>query len=216
MTAVLLSLQGRTLQDAIEQSLRGASTGTPGRGRALSVWLSGALARPFLFGPVRGLNGWAEAQQAAQGAASQACGIEGPCRVVLEDDPSEHAVLATAVQQEAIESIHRLAAQLRVRIKSIRPAWAEAIDAAPAALRGASVMVCRDADSLTLLGLRDGRYDLASTYAPRPAAAEIDRLMQRLWLARERPPNAMAEAVIGTAVSSVTTISWSTSQPAAA
>ena len=216
MTAVLLSLQGRKLQDAIEQSLRGAIAGTPGRRRALSVWLSGTLARPFLFGPVRGLNGWAEAQQAAQGAASQACGIEGPCRVVLEGDPAERAVIATAVQQEAIESIYRLAAQLRVRIKSIRPAWAEAIDAAPAALRGASVMVCRDADSLTLLGLRDGRYDLASTYAPRPAAVEMDRLMQRLWLAREQPPNAAAEALIGVAASGVPTISWSAPQPVAA
>lgn len=210
MKTVLLSLQGRSLQDAVEQCLRGAAADPTKRGQALSVWLSGALARPFLFGPVSGLRGWAEGHEAAQSMAAQACGFDGPCRVVLESDPSAQAVLATAVQEETLRSIYSVAAALRLRVKSIRPAWAEAIDAAPSASKGARLLVCRDVDSLTLLGLQGDRYELASTYAPHPGAAEIDGLLQRLRLSRDLPAQATLEASIDVAVHGAPKLTWST------
>jgi hypothetical protein len=196
VTAVLVCLEGRSPQDAIEQCLRSAVSDAPARGHALSVWLSGALARPFLFGPVEGLRGWAEAHRAAEDIAPHACGVDGPCRVVLEGDPSRHGVIATAVQEETMQAVYRTAAALHLRIKSIRPAWAEAIDAIPAAKRNVTLLVCRDVDSLTLLGQHGDHYDLASTYAPRPGTAEVDSLLRRLQLSRDLSTGATLEVSI--------------------
>ena len=209
MKTVLVSLQGRSLEDAVEQCLRGAAADASTHGRALSVWLSGALARPFLFGPVSGLRGWNEGHEAAQSTASHACGIDGPCRVVLESDPSAQAVVATAVQEETLHAIYRVAAALRLRIKSIRPAWAEAIDAAPRASRDASLLVCRDVDSLTLLGLNGNRYELASTYAPQPGVVEVDSLLQRMRLSHDVPAQATLEATIVVAAHNAPKVTWS-------
>jgi hypothetical protein len=214
--AVLVSLDGRPLKEAIGQCLRGAFAGTPAGGRALSVWLSGALARPFLFGPVRGLRSWNETNEAAESVAREAFGIDGPWHVVLENDPSSHCVLGTAVLQATIDEIYRTATALRLDVRSTRPAWAEAIDAMPAAMAGATLLSFRDADSLTLLGMRRDEFDLASTYMPCPGADEIESLLRRLHLSRDLAPQAMHNASINTAANGAPTFAWSALAPAAA
>ena len=216
MTAVMLSLLGRPLRDAVEQCLRSAASGATVRGRALSVWLSGDLARPYLFGPVHGLRGWAEAHTAAKGIALQTCGIDAPCHLVLEGDPSLHCVLGTVVRDEVIEVLYRTAAALRLRIKSIRPAWAEALDQAPAASGGAALVACHDADSSTLIGWLGDEINLASTYSPRPRAGEIDSLLQRLQVSRDLTPQAMVTATISVAGNGTPILSWSGVEPVAA
>lgn len=214
MTAVLVSLEGRSLDEAIERCLGAALTAVPARKPALSVWLSGALARPFVFGPVQGLRGWHETHQAAATLATQLCGIDGPCRVVLEGDPSAHTVLGTAVQEATLDALYRAAATLRVRLRSIRPAWAEAMTST--ALASTSLLACRDADSLTLLGLHANHYDLASTYAPRPSAAETGSLLRRLQLARDLAPQKMREASITATANGLPTVAWCEPEQAAA
>ncbi len=216
MTAVMLALQGRPLRDAVEHCLRSAASGATVRGRGVSIWLSGDLARPFLFGPVRGLRGWAEASTAAKGIALQSCGIEAPCHVMLEGDPSRNGVLGTAVRDETIEVLYRTAATLRLRIKSIRAAWAEALDQAPVAARGAAVIACHDVDSSTLIGWRDDDADLASTYSPRPGPDEIDSLLQRLQLSRDLALRDIVTATINIAADGVPVVSCSGVVPVAA
>lgn len=212
MTAVIVTLGGRSQQDAILHGLQRHAQSTRARGRAVSVWLSGALARPFLFGPVQGLRGWSEVNSAAQSAARQACGIDEPCQVVLEGEPSMHRVLGTAVRVETVDAIHRTAASLGLRVKSIRPAWAEVIDSAPAARFNASLLVCSDEDAVTLLGQHEGRFDLASTYVPRPGVDEVEGLVRRMQLSRDLAPKAMLMASIHTGPDGQAKVAWSDPQ----
>ena len=120
MTDILVTLEGRSLRGAVEQCLRTALERNPAGAQQVCVWLSGALARPFMFGPVAGLRGWREAHRAAEAAASAAGEFDGPCTVFLEGDPGLQTVLATAVARDTFDSVYEIATSLRVRVRSIR------------------------------------------------------------------------------------------------
>jgi hypothetical protein len=175
-----LSLEGRGPSEAIEALLLEAGK-TPRRWRRqpLRVWLSGALARPFLFGPMTGLRGWRESQAAAAALASSATGLIGPCAAELESDPAVGAVLATAVEQSVLDALHTRAQTNRLRVVSIRPMWTRAIESAS---RGheQQLLCCRDADALTVLAFRTETVVFAATYSPAPDEAESARLLRRL------------------------------------
>src|SRR5688500_3527851 len=78
------------------------------RGRAAArIWLSGALARPFLCGPVEGLKRWAEVEAFATAMAPDLTGLAGPCVVHVDEWPKPDAVLAVATgaaTREVIEA----------------------------------------------------------------------------------------------------------------
>jgi hypothetical protein len=146
----------------------------------LHVWLSGAIARPFLFGAVTGLEGWREAHDAAAVVAPAACGLQGPCVAYLEAEPSASAVLATAVDQSVVDGLHTAARSRGLRVASMQPAWARVIAAHG---RGASadiLLCCHERDSITVLASRAGRLVFAATYCPAPALDEQERLLSRL------------------------------------
>jgi hypothetical protein len=147
----------------------------------LHVWLSGVLARPFVFGPVAGLKGWREAHEAVAAAAPMACGLQGPCAAVLEADPSAQPALGTAVELPLLNGIHSAARARGLRVVSIRPAWANATDA-PGRVGSASdqLLCCREPAALTVMALRAGRWTFAATYTPAPSAAEEEKLLNRL------------------------------------
>jgi hypothetical protein len=149
--------------------------------RPLHVWLSGALARPFVFGPVAGLRGWREAHGAAAAAAPMACGLQGPCAAMLEADPSTQPVLGTAVELSLLNSIYIAVRARRLRVVSIRPAWARATES-PGRAGSASdqMLCCREPEALTVMALRSGRWTFAATYTPAPSAEEEERLLNRL------------------------------------
>jgi hypothetical protein len=147
----------------------------------VQVWLSGALARPFVFGPVAGLKGWREAHDATAAAASIACGLQGPCSAVLEADPSVGPALAIAVELAVLDNIHAAAGARHLRIASIRPAWARATESrGRGGGAGDSMMCCREPAALTVMASRAGNWTFAATYAPAPSAEEQERLMHRL------------------------------------
>jgi hypothetical protein len=174
--------------------------------RPLHVWLSGAFARPFSFGPVTGLKGWREAHEAAAVVAPAACGLQGPCVSYLEAEPSASAVLATAVEQSVVDGL-RVAARARgLRVASMRPAWGRAIAAHG---RGASadiLLCCREHDSTTVLASRAGRLVFAATYSPAPTLDEQERLLSRLQAS-------LGFAVENTARASVTAVSGGVALP---
>jgi hypothetical protein len=147
----------------------------------VQVWLSGALARPFVFGPVAGLKGWQEAHEAATAAAPSACGLQGPCAAVLEADPSVGPALAIAVELSVLDSLHAAARARHLRVASIRPAWARATELAGRG-RGAgdSMLCCREPAALTVMASRAGNWTFAATYVPAPSAKEQERLLNRL------------------------------------
>jgi hypothetical protein len=147
----------------------------------VQVCLSGALARPFVFGPVAGLKGWREAHEAAAAAAPTACGLQGPCAAALEADPSAGPALAIAVELSVLDSIHAAAGARRLRIASIRPAWARATESrGQGAAAGDSMLCCREPAALTVMASRAGNWTFAATYAPAPSAKEQERLLRRL------------------------------------
>lgn len=167
---------------AIDVSMDGlAATRRAWRPRPLHVWLSGALARPFVFGPVAGLKGWREAHEAAAAAAPMTCGLQGPCAAVLEADPSAQPALGTAVEVSLLDSIHGAARARGLRVVSIRPAWANATES-PGRVGSASdqMLCCREPTALTVMALRAGRWTFAATYTPSPSAGEEERLLNRL------------------------------------
>jgi hypothetical protein len=180
-THLTLSLEGRDPAAAIDALMRSRQeSGRRWWKRPVHVWLSGALARPFLFGPVSGLKGWREACAAAAALAPAACGLSGPCEVFLETDPADGPVLATAVEQSLLDALHAHARVARLRVASIRPVWARAVDDAAFEKEQALLLCGRDADALTVLAFRGKQVTFAATYAPAPDAANSLLLLRRL------------------------------------
>jgi hypothetical protein len=181
VTDVLLTLQGRPLEVAVRECLEALPE--QGRGRSLRMLLSSALAQPFLFGPMQGLRGRQETQAVARVTARSACSIEGDCEVALEGDPRAGAVLATAVTTAAIDGIYLVAKQMGVKIKSVRPVWAVAIERAASEKHQTPVLCCRDPDGLVLLADSGSHWLHASVHEPAPTSdGELQGLLRRALL----------------------------------
>jgi hypothetical protein len=184
MQHLYLTLDGRDLGVAMnamwELAPRPASRW---RRQALCVWLSGKLARPFVFGPIQGLKGWREAHDAAAASAQESCGLEGPCVASLESDPRTSATLATAVEAGLIEALERGARERRYRLASIRPAWALACEPTEwVAAEGAELLCVGESDALTVLAGTASQTLFAATYAPPPTDSDLNGLLQRLMV----------------------------------
>jgi hypothetical protein len=148
--------------------------------RGARVWLSGALARPFLCGPVAGLRRWREVMELAQAAAVEATGIEAPCAVSVESWPHPKPAMAVAVGTATLDTVERTAHAHRVPVRSLRPWWAWALGHISA--RDASIMAMTDSDSMTVLIEQDERLHTANGYLPSPSSEHEDKLLARLAL----------------------------------
>jgi hypothetical protein len=170
-------LDGREPQAAVEAMFDRLPKKRRWWSTPVTVWLSGALARPFTFGPVAGLKGFKEAHDAAAAMAPTACGLEVPCVAYLEDDPSRGVVLATAVERSLLDTLEQVANVRRLRVAHVRPVWAVLSDHA-AAEEG--LRCCRDCDALTVLARHRGVWSFAAAYAPAPDGVAARSLLQRL------------------------------------
>jgi hypothetical protein len=92
--------------------------------RGVRIWLSGALARPFVIEPVSGLRSVAEATALAQSAAAGATGLSGVCAVALESLPVGRPALVTAVERQVLDGLLATLKRHRMTARSIRPWWA--------------------------------------------------------------------------------------------
>lgn len=143
----------------------------PGLSRrpALELWLSGALARPFVFSPVPGLKGWRETQQVARRLAPEETGLSGPCAVWLEDEDPRRAGLAVAVDQSTLDGIGAvLSSGSGVRVASIRPWWTKALAEALGAKPELGTLVVEEPDSWILLAGRAREFQVVSACTPAP------------------------------------------------
>jgi hypothetical protein len=168
MKHVVVELRGRTMADAVAQSLQALR----GETAKVEVLLSGALARPFMFGPVAGLKGWHESHAAARAAAPALSGIEAGCEVRLECDPSSEPALATAVGTLTLDAVYAAADSLGVTVSSIRPLWAWALEVQTAKsaetprAAGLSTIVVTDVDSTVLIVHQAQKWRYASSQVP--------------------------------------------------
>jgi hypothetical protein len=157
--------------------------------RSVNVWLSGALARPFVVAPVAGLRSVAEAQAIAIAAAGPATGIAAPCAVQLEGLPTAAPALATAVAQHVIDAIHTAIKAHGATAVSLRPWWARALDARLKQRSGATLVAVDEPDGVTLLGASDSGPTVAMTQVPRPDPEQTLTMVRRLCMGRDVPPD---------------------------
>jgi hypothetical protein len=147
--------------------------------RSVRLWLSGSLARPFVVEAVTGLRSVSEAQAVAAAAAPGATGLAGPVVVVLESLPIERAALATAVEQRVLDGIHSSLRQHGVRVSSIRPWWARALEGCLRREPDTKLLCVEEPGVATLLA-GDGP-SLAMTIAPCDPA-QLSALVRRVCI----------------------------------
>lgn len=162
----------------------------------VKVWLSGELARPFMFGPVAGLQRWAEVERVLEAAAPEATGLDVPCKVWVDGDLTRRACIAVAVPAALVDALAAAKREGRLAVVSVRPWWSAALNAMLASQPGAELVMIDDRDALTVLHGSAGLYMTATTGWPHPA----DQLSQ--WLARQQvayaaDPAKAAYGVIG-------------------
>jgi len=150
------------------------------RGRPVKVWTSGGLIRPFLLGPVAGLNGSTEICSFAQSQVSDATGWIQPCEVRLEGDVTKGVALATAMPAAEHERVEAAVKRAKLRLLSLRPWWAAVLDQALAVRPELELLAVEDTESLVLLATQGGNWSMAETFAPRPSADEAIRVVQRM------------------------------------
>ena len=156
------------------------------RRRRVAVWLSGALARPFMFRPVQGLRRWSEALQVAAGLAPDATGLNGPCEVWLDDWIPDRPCIAVAVERELRDAIEAAARNSRVRLTALGPWWVAALnDSVQKHPESANLVAINEPDALTVVSGRGGRFDSAASFAPRPEPNQIEALLTRTLLSAD-------------------------------
>jgi hypothetical protein len=146
--------------------------------------LSGALARPFMFGAVQGLTRGTEALQVAAGLAPEATGLDGPCEVWLDRWVPGRPCLAIAVDRALREAIEAEAKERRVKLTVMRPWWVVAMNESahePATER--RLLALTEPDALTVLVGGDEGFASAATYAPKPDAQQTEALLTRTMFA---------------------------------
>jgi hypothetical protein len=189
MTAHVYVTEGALADGALDSHIAqiGASF-SPMFGGTAHIWLSGVLARPFVFGPVEGLDGWRESALAAAAMAPSACGLADPCEVELESDPAIAPALCTAIESALLDRLRSLAARHKLRIASLRPVWAGAVGSGDALHLPSALMCCHERDVTTILAFRSGHAVFAGIY---PATvsydeqATVDRLSASLSMGKE-------------------------------
>lgn len=149
------------------------------------VWLSGALARPFPLDPVAGLNDWHELRAFARAAAPEATGLDEPCAIEMEEWPDGRPVLVMAMAEAVLSHLQATAAELELKISSVRPWWAVAFNDVLSAKPDVHTVAVSDVDSVTLLSGTPTGLNSVSCYTPRPSAEQMEKLLSRLDLVRE-------------------------------
>lgn len=147
---------------------------------SVSVWLSGAWARPFLLSPVPGLKTWTEAMSVAQSMVAEQAGLTVPSVVWLDAWKVEQACMAVAAEEQVLDRLHALAAEQGWSPRSVRPWWAAALNAAVAGQhKPALLSVEEEGESLTLLAGAEGAWSVVKSVVPVPeqAAAMVQRAM---------------------------------------
>ena len=149
------------------------------------IWLSGSLARPFVFEPPDGLKNAAEAHALAQARAGDATGLAGPCAVWLSQAAVGQAQLAVALDMAGRSALMSAAELAKVKVVSIRPWWAQALNQALARQPDLALLAAEDSEALTLLVCRGDVWVAADAYAPKPMQAELEPLVKRRLFAAD-------------------------------
>lgn len=153
--------------------------------RRTTVWLSGALARPFLVEPVSGLASREELVQVAQAQAAEATGLSDPCTVWLDGRWSpETGGLAAAVETGVLSALQDWGRLHRTPLSAVRPWWNlplnDRLGAGRSTAGQAALVSLQDEEALMVFGQdAGGVLRCASAYWPLPETDARVALMKR-------------------------------------
>lgn len=146
---------------------------------AVRVWLSGALARPFLMSAVTGLKSWAEARAVAAKRFTQEGGQGGESSIWLEELPLHGDVLGVAVAKSTLDALQQSVAGASMRATSVRPWWAFALDGVRDRLAEVEVVAIADTDSLVILASEAEQWREVVVHEPRPSGPQAEAAIRR-------------------------------------
>ena len=153
------------------------------RRHRLAVWLSGTLARPFIFEPVRGLRKWSEAQAIAAGLAPEVTGLQGPCNVWLDDWSPGKSCIAIAHDRSVSDLLESSVRANRVWLTAVCPWWVKALnEARQTDATSTRILAVEELEALTILSGGNARFEAAASYVPRPNAGQTKALVTRALL----------------------------------
>lgn len=158
------------------------------------IWLSGALARPFLLEPLAGLSGTREVLAVAEARAPEATGLPSPCMVWLERATADQPRLAVAYARDLNAAVLDAARHSKVRLATLRPWWALALGEALAHKPDTGLFAAEDGDSITLLSACADTWLTADTYVPKPEAEQAEAIITRRAFAAGLPSDAVWRA----------------------
>lgn len=152
--------------------------------RRIVVLLSGALCRPFMFGPVDGLRRWSEAVQLAAGLAPEATGLDGPCEVWLDHWTPGRPCIAVAVDRGLRDALETVARREGAALVAVKPWWAIALnEVARQKQPVARMLAVEEADVLTVLCGSGEGFVSAASYVPKPDLVQTAAVLMRGQLA---------------------------------
>lgn len=177
-------LSTETVQEGCARGMELLNTGErrPRRDR-LAVWLSGTLARPFIFEPVQGLRKWSEAQAIAASLAPEVTGLQGPCDVWLDDWSPGKSCIAIAHDRSVRELLESSARANGVRLTALCPWWVKALNEARRKdATSTRILAVEEIEALTILSGGHARFEAAASYVPRPNEDQTKALVTRALL----------------------------------
>ena len=143
------------------------------------LWLSASLARPFLFEPPAGMKNSAEVQTLARARAGEATGLPARCEVWLSARRPGQGQLGVAVETETRDALLVAAHRAKVRLLTVRPWWAQALDEALLRQPDLALIAVADTEAVTLLAAKDDVWVAADSYDPKPPALQLESLVTR-------------------------------------
>ncbi|HEY4080822.1 MAG TPA: hypothetical protein VGM81_09005 [Burkholderiaceae bacterium] len=136
------------------------------RNAKMRIWLSGGLARPFLFNAPDGASE-ADLRRIAAALASEQTGLEGDCEVWVEKSGKGGSRMAVAMQVATHQALlKRFGASKRQTLLSMRPWWADVLRASLRERQDLQGIAVQDCDALTMLTGQGDRFDSAQTMSP--------------------------------------------------
>lgn len=129
------------------------------------MWLSGALARPFMAPVVPGVRSEQEARAIAASMAPEATGLAGACQVHLDGWTAQGPTLATAMLGELYELLNGKDLPLKAP-RAVRPWWSAVVNQVLNQDSGAQLIAVREDDALTVIGGAGESIAIAHSFAP--------------------------------------------------
>jgi hypothetical protein len=150
--------------------------------RRVDVLLSSSMARPFVIQPVEGARSLDEIAALARSSSASATGLSGDCSIQLEPLPKDAGYLAVAVRTTVIQEIRTAAAAAKLKVASVRPLWACAIDSLNKSRPRANAVVVVERDAATVVVESATGYGWVQTLSPAPNREMIEALARRIRL----------------------------------